>query len=139
MTDTTKPVKQIAAGIIVYNGKVLIAQRRRGKDLAFFWEFPGGKLEQGETLEQCLQRELIEEMNLKINVGSLFMSLPYDYPFGSFVINAFMATCDSPDIKNFCEHEQYKWVKPEEMSAYRFSPADVPIVEAYIKKCLKTT
>lgn len=130
-------IKQIAAGIIVYEGSVLIAQRKRGKDLEFFWELPGGKLEVGETLEECLQRELLEELDLKVNVGSLFMRSSYEYPFGSFVINAFLAECTSPIITKICEHEQYKWVKPQDMLDYQFSPADVPIVKAYVQSLSK--
>lgn len=132
-----KKVKQIAAGIIVCKGKVLIAQRRRGKDLEFFWELPGGKLEPGETLQECLQRELLEEMDLTVNVGPLFMKSSYDYPFGSFVINAFLAECQNPEIKKVCEHEQYKWVNPQEMLEYQFSPADIPIIKAYAENSIK--
>ena len=73
MTEHIKSAKQIAAGLILYNGKVLIAQRKRGKDLALYWELPGGKLEQGETLEQCLKRELLEEMALPIEVDKFFI------------------------------------------------------------------
>lgn len=127
----SKPAKQIAAGIIIHNGKVLIAQRRRGKDLAFYWELPGGKLEEGETLEQCLRRELIEEMDLQINVGRFFMQSVYEYEFGTFAINAFLAECSCPVITKVCEHEQYKWVKPEEILNYKFSPADIPIIEKF--------
>lgn len=126
--------KQIAAGIIFCDGKMLIAQRKRGKDLAFFWELPGGKLEAGETLPECLKREMIEEMDLPIEVGELFMKSTYDYEFGSFTINAFMASCQSQNIKKVCEHEQYKWVTPTEALAYQFSPADIPIIEALAKK-----
>lgn len=131
-TAQNHPIKQIAAGIICCNGKVLIAQRRRGKDLEFFWELPGGKLEAGETLEQCLARELIEEMDLKIKVGKLFVSSVYDYEFGAFKVNAFFAECESPEIPKLCEHEQYKWVSPTEILNYKISPADVPIIKAYI-------
>lgn len=131
-TAQNHPIKQIAAGIICCKGKVLIAQRRRGKDLEFFWELPGGKLEAGETLEQCLARELIEEMDLKIKVGKLFVSSVYDYEFGAFKVNAFLAECESPEIPKLCEHEQYKWVSPTEILNYKISPADVPIVKAYI-------
>ncbi len=137
MSDNIKKVKQIAAGIITCGGKVLIAQRKRGKDLEFFWELPGGKLEAGETLEQCLQRELREEMDLTVKVGPLFMQSSFDYPFGSFVINAFLAECPSPEIKKICEHEQYKWVNPQEMLDYQFSPADIPIIKAYAQSKAK--
>jgi len=129
--QSSKPVvKQIAAGIIFYGGKVLIGQRKRGKDNALLWEFPGGKQEKGETLEQCLQRELLEELNLKIKVGRFFMQSVYEYDCGCFAVNAFFATCNNPQINNICEHEQVKWVCPEELPAYNFSAADVPIVQA---------
>lgn len=128
-----KPAKQIAAGIIVNNGKVLLGQRRRGKDLEFFWELPGGKLEQGETLEECLRRELLEEMDLEIQVGKFFMQSSFDYTFGTFVINAFLADCAQTEIGKICEHEQYQWVEPKNLLNYQMSPADIPIIEAYIK------
>ena len=70
-------------------------------------------------------------MDLKIKVGKLFMSSVYDYEFGAFKVNAFFAECESPEISKLCEHEQYKWVTPNEMLSYKFSPADVPIVKVY--------
>lgn len=123
--------KQIAAGIIICNGKMLIAQRLHGKALAYFWELPGGKLEAGETLQECLKRELIEEMDLELEVGDLFMTSTYDYEFGTFIINAFMAKCATPEIKKLCVHEQYKWVDPQEALNYDFSPADIPIIKRF--------
>lgn len=124
--------KQIAAGIITYAGKILIGQRKKGKDLEFLWELPGGKLEKGETLQECLKRELMEEMGLTVKVGSLFMQKAYDYDFGSFVINAFFAEAKSFDIPKICEHEQVLWIYPQDLLKYEFSPADVPIIKAYI-------
>lgn len=129
--------KQIAAGIICHQGKVLIGQRKKGKDLEFFWELPGGKLEQGETLEECLKRELLEEMDLKIEVGNFFMKTRYEYDFGAFVINAFYATTQSFDIPKICEHEQVLWVDPENLTKYRFPPADIPIIEAFLNTLKK--
>lgn len=125
--------KQIAAGIISHAGKILIGQRKKGKDLELLWELPGGKLEAGETLQECLKRELIEEMDLKVEVGSLFMQSVYDYAFGSFVINAFFAYTQSFDIPKICEHEQLLWVSPKDLFNYEFAPADIPIIEAYVK------
>ena len=126
-------IKQIAAGIILHNGKVLLGQRKKGKDLEFKWELPGGKLEEGETLEQCLCRELIEELALEIEVKELFMKSEHLYDFGGFVLNTFIAECKDPNIKKVCEHEQYAWVEPKDLLNYDLAPADIPIAEAYIK------
>jgi len=126
-------IKQIAAGIIIHNGKVLLGQRKKGKDLEYKWELPGGKLEEGETLEQCLCRELIEELNLKINVKKFFMKSEYIYDFGGFVLNTYIATCDNPIITKTDAHEQYAWVEPNSLINYDLAPADIPIAEAYIK------
>ena len=87
----------------------------------------------GETLQECLKRELIEEMDLKVEVGPLFMQSVYDYAFGSFVINAFFAYTQSFDIPKICEHEQLLWVSPKDLFKYEFAPADIPIIEAYVK------
>ena len=123
-------VKQVAAGVIIHQRKVLIAQRRHGKSLEYFWEFPGGKLEEGETLQQCLQRELMEELKLQIVVGDFFMKSSYDYEFGTIVLNAYWATCEDEDLSYHPDHEQAKWVSLEEIDNYEFPPADKPILEA---------
>lgn len=125
--------KQVTAGIIRHNGKILIAQRKRGKSLEYFWEFPGGKLEDGETMQQCLQRELIEEFNLPVTVGDFFMQSRFDYDFGTIVLNAFWAECESDDISFHPDHEQARWVTIAEMDNYKFPPADMPILEALKK------
>ena len=91
-------IKQIAAGIIIYDGKVLLGQRKKGKDLEFKWELPGGKLEEGETLPECLCRELIEELNRQIVVKDFFMKTDYTYNFGHIVLNTFIAECTDPSI-----------------------------------------
>lgn len=126
-------IKQIAAGIILHNNKVLIAQRKKGKDLEFKWELPGGKLEESETLQECLYRELIEELNLKVIVKELFMKSEYMYDFGGFVLNTFIAECNDPTITKTDAHEQYAWVEPKNLLNYDLAPADIPIAEAYIR------
>ena len=64
-------VKEVGTGIIVRNGKIFIGQRPEGKPLAGLWEFPGGKLEAGETIEQCLKRELKEELDVEAEIGNI--------------------------------------------------------------------
>ena len=125
--------KQIAAGIIINNGKVLLGQRKKGKDLEFKWELPGGKLEEGETLPECLCRELIEELNLKIIVKELFMKSDHPYDFGIITLNTFIAECNDPTITKIDAHEQYAWVDPKDLLTYDLAPADIPVVEAFVK------
>ncbi|MBR1840690.1 MAG: (deoxy)nucleoside triphosphate pyrophosphohydrolase [Alphaproteobacteria bacterium] len=125
-----KSKRDVAAGLIMCDGLLLIAQRKHGKNLEYKWEFPGGKLEEGETLEECLRREMMEEMQLEVFVREPFVTSSYDYDFGTIVLHSFWATCKSKDIPVVLEHEQYKWVDPHELPQYDFAPADKPIIEA---------
>ena len=124
--------RDVAAGLIMCDGMILIGQRKHGKSLEYKWEFPGGKLEEGETLEQCLVRELMDAMKLHICVREAFVTSSYDYDFGTIVLHSFWATCKSQDIPVVLEHEQYKWVNPRDLRNYDFAPADFPIVDAII-------
>ncbi len=126
-------MKRVAAGIIVCQNKILIAQRKRGKDLEYFWEFPGGKIEQGETCEECLHREILEELNMEIKVGKFFMETSYDYDFGTIVLEFYWATCLEQNIPDLFEHEQAQWVELKDLNKYNFAPADIPIIEALSK------
>ena len=133
MKQTTNIKIDVAAGLIMCCGKILIGQRKHGKDLEYKWEFPGGKLEKGETLQECLHRELIEEMQLNIAVGQHFMDSEYTYDFGTIVLHAFWATCTSQNIPAVLEHEQYQWVNLNELANYDFAPADQPLIKALMK------
>ena len=73
-------VIEVAAGLITHEGRYLIARRKAGVHLAGFWEFPGGKREAGETLEECLHRELREELNVRIHAPIPFQTVRHDYP-----------------------------------------------------------
>ncbi len=129
---TAKPL-DVTAGLIICDGKILIAQRKHGKSQEYKWEFPGGKLEIGETLEECLRRELMEEMQLDIKVGEHFIDSSYDYDFGTVVLHAYWATCVSRNIPAVIDHEQYRWVTFAELQQYDFAPADRPIVAALLR------
>ena len=127
-------LKKVAAGIVQHQGKILIAQRKKGKSLEYLWEFPGGKLEDGETLEQCLQRELMEELNLPITVREYFMTSTYTYTFGTVELNAFFADCEKGDLSFHPDHEEARWVEKKDLRKYDFPPADQPILEALLKR-----
>ena len=124
----------VAAAIICGDkGKILICQRQGGGNCADRWEFPGGKIEPGETCEECLHREIMEEFNLEIRVGKFFMETSYDYSFGTFVLEVYFAACPDPEIPELFEHEQARWVDVEDLPEYNFSPADLPVVEELLK------
>lgn len=120
--------KKVAAGIVLNNGRILIAQRIRSKSLAYKWEFPGGKVEAGETLENCLKRELQEELHLNVKVKDFFMETSYDYGDFSISLNAFWAESETDKINYMDSHEQIKWVLPQELKEYDFAPADKDII-----------
>ncbi len=130
---------EISMAIVVHNGKILIAQRKKGKHQEFMWEFPGGKLEAGETLQQCVAREFVEEFDKQIVIGDFFMDKTFDYPDkGSFHLNAFWASCSDDSIPQLYEHEDARWVSVDEMDDFTFCPADEPFIaglkQFYAKK-----
>lgn len=122
-------MKIISAGIISCNGKILIAQRSRHKVPPLMWEFPGGKLEAGETLQQCLKREIKEELNLDIEVGDLYMTTCHQYEFGSFELNVYSAQSRTQEVGELNSHEAVRWIDISELDNFEFSAADLPIVE----------
>ena len=119
----------VTAGIIQYQGKILIAQRKSTKSLGGYWEFPGGKIEDGETCSDCLAREIKEEFDISINVGDFLMETEHTYDFGNLKMYVYRALWDGKGSIRICDHDDYKWVTLEEMKNYRFAPADIPVVE----------
>ncbi|OPY75812.1 MAG: CTP pyrophosphohydrolase [Syntrophorhabdus sp. PtaU1.Bin153] len=124
----------VAAAVIEKDGRVLIAKRRQGSKLAGKWEFPGGKLEEGETPKQCLERELREELAVIAEVGDFICSSEYSYtPDWTIRLLAYRTTVIS-GIFNLNDHEEIRWVKPVDLVNYDFPEADKPIVERLIKE-----
>ena len=109
-------------------GEILICQRPEHKACPLLWEFPGGKLEVGETLQECLKRECQEELNIEIEVWEEVGTTYYDYPTFSVEIHFFDATI----IKGepiASEHQQILFVSPSQLDEFEFCPADVEIVQ----------
>lgn len=120
----------VGTGIIYRNGKVLIAQRAAHKLNPGLWEFPGGKLEQGETIQECLQRELREELEIETEIGDFLMEAVYVCPDQTYVLKVFwVSILDNQEPVMTKEHMQLKWVNFAEMSDFEFSKADIEIVE----------
>jgi 8-oxo-dGTP diphosphatase len=129
----TCPVMQIVtAAIIEKDGKILIAKRKKGGHQGNKWEFPGGKLADGEKPEDGLRRELREEFGIEAAISDFIASSTFHYPHLSIELVAYRATCLSGDFKLY-DHEEIKWVLPSELNRYTFSEADIPIMEKISK------
>lgn len=121
---------EVAAGILTdVDGRVLLMQRLPGKHLAGLWEFPGGKLEPGETIQQALARELREELGVEVRACTPLISIPWRYPEKSVRLHALRVTAwgGEPTAR---EGHPLRWVRVDEMDVARMPPADGPIVAA---------
>lgn len=125
----------VGTAIITNNeNKILIGQRPVGKALAGLWEFPGGKQEEGETVEQCIIREIKEELNVECIVKDFLLTVSKEYEHGAFQLMVYRASIK--DIQNLTAnvHQKLLWVTPEEMDNYEFPPADAEIIDFLKKK-----
>lgn len=121
-------MKRVTASILIKDNSILIAKRKAGERLANFWEFPGGKIEDGESPEECLKRELKEELGIEVIVGNFFCESIYHYEHGTIQLLGYWTTWVSGEIRPKV-HSEVKWVTPEELDQYIFAPADIPFVE----------
>jgi 8-oxo-dGTP diphosphatase len=116
----------VTAAIIERNGNILIAKRSSTSSLPNKWEFPGGKVEIGETPEECLARELYEEFDIVVTVGDFFAESIHQYERKTVRLLAFRVQYDE-DITTLNAHDDVKWVPVDDLLAYDLAPADVPI------------
>jgi 8-oxo-dGTP diphosphatase len=120
---------EVAAAIIFNEqGELLIARRKMGKSQAGLWEFPGGKLEEGETPEACLRRELLEEMSIEIYPYEWFGVNEHDYGTVKIRLIAYKAKYVVGIIR-LMDHDEFRWVKIGELGEYAWAPADIPFVD----------
>lgn len=126
-----KTIRVVAAIIKATNKKgesVIFATQRGYGDFKGGWEFPGGKIEEGETPQQALVREIEEELETEIVVGELLDTIEYDYPTFHLSMDCFWAEILSGDLV-LKEHEAARWLKREELDSVEWLPADVTLVE----------
>ena len=122
---------EVVAALIRNNGKFMICQRPENKSRALLWEFPGGKVEAGETKEAALARECREELDIELSVGAVFAESTFVYPDISVHLTLLEAKIVSGEPK-LLEHKDIRWITPEEAHLFEFSPADVPFVEKLV-------
>jgi len=125
-----KPVLLVAAAALVdSDGRVLLCQRPKGKQLEGLWEFPGGKVESGETPEECLIRELDEELGIQVAQACLapFAFTSHGYEKFHLLMPLFLCRRWTGLVQRK-EHEALAWVKPNNMGDYPMPPADLPLV-----------
>jgi 8-oxo-dGTP diphosphatase len=123
----------VTCAIIINENKILVTQRSEKMKLPLKWEFPGGKLETGESEIECIVREIKEELNIKIKIIERLSNSIFDY--GEFQINLipFIANYYSGEIK-LLEHKAYKWVEKNEMILLDWAEADLPILKQFLNK-----
>ena len=122
-----KTIEVVAAIISDEQGRIFTTQRGYGewKD---WWEFPGGKMEAGETPQQALRREIHEELDAEIKIGPLLRTIDYDYPDFHLTMHCFRCTL-ATDRLTLLEHEAAKWLAPSELHSVRWLPADEQIID----------
>jgi 8-oxo-dGTP diphosphatase len=125
-----KEIKVVAA-IIQKENKILATKRGYGEFINM-WEFPGGKIESGETKKQALVREIKEELNIEINVDKFAIDIEYQYPNFYLFMSCFMCSIKEGSIE-LLEHNDGKWITKEELNTLNWLPADIDAVN-YLKE-----
>jgi len=117
----------VTAAIIERQGQILITRRPDGTRHAGQWEFPGGKLDPGESPEQGLKREILEELGIEVEIGPIFEVVYHRYEWGAVLILAYLATPRRGSIRNL-QVAEHRWVSPAELDQYPILEADQPII-----------
>lgn len=123
---------KVVAAVIKDKDRVLATQRGYG-DYKDWWEFPGGKIEQGETPQQALRREISEELDIEIDVGEYITTVEYDYPKFHLSMDCFWAAISGGEI-TLIEHESAEWVPLSELTEVEWLPADRIVVDRIFER-----
>jgi 8-oxo-dGTP diphosphatase len=126
---------EVVAAIIKFGEEILCVQRAKNKlpYISEKYEFPGGKIEIGETLKEALSRELVEELNISADIQSLFLTVVHEYPDFKLTMHSFICEVNSKEI-TLNEHIDFKWLTVDNLEELDWAAADVPIVNKLIGK-----
>ena len=125
----------VVAGIIQReDGKILLARRKPGSHLAGYWEFPGGKIEDGESPEECLERELREELGIITKTGAFVAESVYDYGKKTVRLMAYFVQYRGDEFV-LDSHDRVEWVHLSEVDDYQLAPADMPLLQYILSDC----
>jgi 8-oxo-dGTP diphosphatase len=139
MPDTmnARPPLLVTCGIIERERRVLCTRRSATMSLPLKWEFPGGKIHEGESPEECLRRELLEELGVEAEVGRPLMPVTHAYPELSVTLYPFLCRIPPGACVALHEHDRAVWLDPDELPSLDWAEADVAVVNAYIQGLLK--
>ena len=128
-------VIEVAAALVFRDGKLLITQRQADAHLGGLWEFPGGKIERGESPQECLQRELMEEMCISVHIERQLPETSHHYDDFTITLYPFICRVDEGTI-TLNEHVAARWVPPREMHSLDWAQADLPVIAHYLTEKL---
>lgn len=124
---------EVVAAIIYFENKILCVQRPKNKFpyISEKFEFPGGKIESGETNEEALSRELLEELNIAVNIKSFYLTVVYEYPDFELTMHSFKCEAATNEL-TLVEHIAHQWLPIEDLTGLDWAAADIPIVEKLV-------
>ena len=122
---------EVVAAIIRKEDKIFATQRGYG-DFKDWWEFPGGKIEVGETPEEALKREIREELSTEISVDEFLCTVEYDYPAFHLTMHCYLCSLLTEAL-HLNEHEAAKWLTKDELESVKWLPADLEVIKAFKK------
>lgn len=121
---------EVVAAVIEHDGRIFATQRGYG-EYKDWWEFPGGKIESGETQCEALKREIKEELNTEINIDKFLLTINYDYPNFHLTMHCFLCSVISGNLE-LLEHENARWLSPSELKSVEWLPADIEVLDFII-------